>query len=353
MINIKRLASWLGIGVVIAHLFACQIRTTADGVVGEAVVTASEDNPVGQRSPVGADNSAAIWTDPTTSMEFVKAPKGCFMMGNPDYLKFRYQDQGPVHKVCLDEFYIGRYEVTVGEFRNFSEATGYQSEAGKDDFCYIYEGNMWRRTSYKNWRSHNFSQEINEPAVCLSWHDLQAFAAWLSSQPGGRTYRLPTEAEWEYAARAGSDSDRYWLDNPDLACDYANIHDQSYDREMESGEPGHNCDDGYARTAPVGSFTANGFGIYDMLGNVWEWTQDWYARDYYAASPTHNPPGPIYEASGQMPVGRGGSWANTDALYARAFYRVAVLGSSRFTYMGGRLVFSPEGQADSKSTVGE
>ncbi|MDT8288054.1 MAG: formylglycine-generating enzyme family protein, partial [Elusimicrobiales bacterium] len=225
-------------------------------------------------------------------------------------------DEGPVHEVCVDGFAIGKYEVTVGEFRRFVESSGYQTEAEQGDGCYVAENGKWKKKKGKSWRDPNFSQGDKEPAVCLSWNDSQAYIEWLNRQSGKR-YRLPTEAEWEYAARGGTSTARYWGGNPDQACGYANVHDQTSKRVNGFGWENHNCDDGYAATSPVGSFKPNGFGLYDMLGNVWEWNQDWFGSGYYGSSPRNNPTGP---SSGSGRVLRGGSWGSNPR-YARAAYR--------------------------------
>ena len=137
--------------------------------------------------------------------------------------------------------------------------------------------------------------------TCVSWNDAQAFVKWLK-QKEGKEYRLPTEAEWEYAARAGTQTARFWGDNPNQACGYANVADRTAKKNWTDWSI-HDCDDGYAETAPVGSFTANAFGLHDMLGNVWEWCQDWYGN---------YPAGAVIDLSGaaidSVRVIRGGSW---------------------------------------------
>ncbi|NCC24877.1 MAG: hypothetical protein EOM25_06725 [Deltaproteobacteria bacterium] len=215
------------------------------------------------------------WTEPLTNMEFVWVEGGCFKMGSNDGAS----DGKPVHEVCVDGFWMGKYEVTNAQFRRFR--SGHSS---KD-----YEG--------KNLNGND------QPVVHVSWEDAAAFARWLSDT-SAQTYRLPTEAEWEYAARAMTTTAGYWGENPDDACRYANVADLTAKRSWSNWAI-HNCDDGFAVSAPVGRFQPNAFGLHDMLGNVWEWCQDWYDSSYYANSPRNNPQGP---SGGSGRVFRGGAW---------------------------------------------
>jgi len=128
------------------------------------------------------------------------------------------------------------------------------------------------------------------PVTCVSFNDVEKFIAWLNRK-GSRKFRLPTEAEWEYACRGGTTTIRFWGDDPDDACAYANVADRTKDEDNRGWNPKHECSDGYFYTAPVGSFKANSFGLYDMLGNVWEWCSDRYGSDYYENSPVNNPQG--------------------------------------------------------------
>jgi formylglycine-generating enzyme required for sulfatase activity len=166
----------------------------------------------------------------------------------------------------------------------------------------------------KGYKGHNLNGD-HQPAVNVSWNDARAYAMWLTEKGGGR-FRLPTEAEWEYAARAGTETTRYWGDDSDKACRYANVADQSAKWEWSSWSI-HDCDDGYKVTAPVGSYQANGFALHDMLGNVWEWVNDWYNENAYLKAYKKNPQGSI---SGVRRVLRGGSWGNRPA-GVRADYR--------------------------------
>ncbi len=164
----------------------------------------------------------------------------------------------------------------------------------------------------------------------MSWNDAAAFAEWLSQQSGNR-FRLPTEAEWEYACRASSNTARFWGNDPNAACCYANVADQTAQKQFKF-PPMHECSDGYACASPVGSFRANAFGQYDMLGNVWEWCSDWYAD--YPIGQVLNPAGP---SSGSRRVGRGGGWISVGQ-GVRSAERHANDPTERENYLGFRLV---------------
>ena len=199
--------------------------------------------------------------------------------------------------------------VTVDEFRAFVAATGRDMQG-----CDTYDG-AWRHHAENNWESPGFAQTGSHPVTCASWNDAKAYAAWLSAKTGHR-YRLPSASEWEYAARAGGAAAQPWSEDGSGACASANVADQSAARRY----PGWSvfaCNDGYVQTSPVASFKANSFGLNDMLGNVFQWTEDCWNADYKGA--------PI-DGSARMDGNcaerelRGGSWFSTPA-YVRANYR--------------------------------
>lgn len=279
-------------------------------VLGASPVAAQKAaEPDRSRKPLTIEKT---WQDPTTGMEFVRVQGGCFDMGSPSGEKGRGPYEGPVHEVCLDGFYMGKYAVTNRQYRLF------KPEHNSGDY------------------EENSLNGDDQPAVEVSWEDATEYARWLSRK-AGKTFRLPTEAEWEYAARAGTKTARFWGDDPDDACHYANVYDKTSERVHKFDWPSHNCDDGFAVTAPAGTFQPNNFGLYDMLGNVWEWTQDWYGEDYYSISPRNNPQGP---SSGSIRVIRGGSWFN-DAWNVRSANRFRNSPDYRFINLGFRLVLSP------------
>ncbi|MFO1429370.1 MAG: SUMF1/EgtB/PvdO family nonheme iron enzyme [Candidatus Competibacteraceae bacterium] len=218
--------------------------------------------------------------------EMVEIPVGEFWMGSGDDDKEASGGEKPRHKVTITKpFAIGKYEVTFDEYNQFAYATGRPLPS---DYT-IGQVQEWGR----------------RPVVNVSWLDAVAYAEWLSRMTG-KPYRLPTEAEWEYAARGGSKSSRFWGDDPNQACQYANVADKSFRQAGFSGEI-FDCDDGQPIAAEVGSFKANRFGLYDMLGNVWEWVRDaWH--DNYEGAPVD---GSVWEGEQGGPrVVRGGSWGS-------------------------------------------
>jgi len=218
----------------------------------------------------GKQSDEITWQKDGAKMRLI--PAGEFSMGDHhgdvSWIKERAT---PVHTVYLDAFYIDKYEVTVGQYKKFIQATGHRAPD-------------WSDVS-------KYSPTDNHPIVYVSWEDAQAYCKWAGK-------RLPTEAEWEKAARGGLVGKRYpWGDEaPDAGGKYR----ASYD-------PGDDDADGYEYCAPVGSFPPNGYGLYDMAGNVWEWCSDWYDKNYYSSSPRNNPPGAA-GGSGSFRVVRGGSW---------------------------------------------
>ena len=200
-------------------------------------------------------------------------PPGTFKQGSaPDDPEAQPFEQ-PQHPVAIAyPFGIGVYEVTLGEFKEFVDATS-RKLAG----CSVYEGS-WTQRPDLGWSNVGYPQTSTHPVACVSWRDAREYAHWLSLKTG-QSYRLPSASEWEYAARAGSAAPRPWGANTELACDNANVADESAERRYP-GWKVHPCSDGYVYSAPVGLFAPNAFGLYDMLGNVFEWVQDCWHPDY-------------------------------------------------------------------------
>jgi formylglycine-generating enzyme required for sulfatase activity len=244
------------------------------------------------------------WTDPTTNMVFVWIPAGCFQMGSPESEEGRGSDEGPVHKVCVDGFWLGKYEVTRGQFSRFITATKYKTDAEKEGSSYGYKDGDWKKVKGYNWKNSGFEQNDSHPVISVSWNDAKEMAKWMSKN-SKYTFKLPTEAEWEYACRAGTQTSRFWGDDPDQACKYANVADKSAKKQFSNSSI-HNCTDGYVFTAPVGKFLDNPFQLSDMLGNVWEWCEDAYSSDAYKKHGSKNP----VISGGAGRVFRGGSWFN-------------------------------------------
>jgi formylglycine-generating enzyme required for sulfatase activity len=217
----------------------------------------------------------------------IAIPPGAFLMGSePDELVREYlhaddvTNERPRHAVRIGTWFsIGRTEVTRAQFAAFVKATGYEVATG----CEVWDPE--RGTHYdaeRGWEDAGFPQSVDDPVVCVSWTDAMRYARWLSGVTGAY-YRLPSESEWEYAARAGTSSARYWGEGRREACDHENVFDWTGVNDT-IGEPSTDtsfpCDDGFVFTAPVGSFAPNPWGLHDMLGNAAEWVEDCAAGAY-------------------------------------------------------------------------
>ncbi len=240
-----------------------------------------------------------------TGMVYIKGGK--FEMGTDTGMPF----EGPVHSVEISPFFIDEHEVTVADFEKFVTATGYQTEAEKFGWSGIFDfqTGQWTRGDGANWRfpeGNTFAAKPNEPVVQISWNDANQYAKWAGK-------RLPTEAEFEYAARGGLIQKEYaWGDDlkpgGKLLANW-----------WQGTFPTNNLiEDGFLSRAPVKSFPANGYGVYDLTGNVWEWCSDNFADDYYAKSEKRDPKGP---PTGEERVIRGGSFLCAENFCSN--YRVA------------------------------
>jgi formylglycine-generating enzyme required for sulfatase activity len=275
---------------------------------------------------------AKPFTDPATAMEFLPVAGGCFQMG--DTFGDGDKDEKPVHEVCVNDFSMAKYDVTVGDFRRFVTASGYTTEAEKKDGCAVWNGSKWEYGASNNWRNPGFDQDERHPVVCVSWNDAQAYVQWQAKE-SGKAYRLPTEAEWEYAARSGGKKYKYSWGNDAPS---GNIADESAKRQFPTWVVWNGYDDGYVYTSPVGTYKPNELGLYDMTGNAWQWLNDWYGEKYYDESSRNNPKGP---ATGERKVLRGGSWFGVPR-FVRASVRFRSDPANRFTNLGFRLVFPAE-----------
>ena len=207
----------------------------------------------------------------------------------------------PPHQTTIARpFAVAKHEVTRGEFEAFVGESGYGAGGG----CHVYTGRGSEAQAAKDWHDPGYPQTDRDPAACIAWEDAQAYVNWLSGKTG-KPYRLPSEAEWEYATRAETTTARYWGDDADDICVYANTADLTAQERYPQWTAG-NCGDGYVHTAPVGRFEANRFGLHDMLGNVREWVEDCW-HDGYTGAPAD---GTAWRAGGDCSrrVSRGGSW---------------------------------------------
>ena len=268
--------------------------------------------------------------------EMVVVPQGRFTMGapageEPENLPDPYRGHSaPQHLITIrHKFAIGKFDVTRDEYAQFVAVTNRPDSAS----CITLNASGTFIATNGNWHSPGFPQTGRDPVVCVGWDDAQAYASWLSAKTG-HVYRLPTEAEWEYAARAGTTTARYYSDNPAEICRYTNVGDLDY-IEQHPGDSGSNlpCHDGYAFTSPVGRFPPNQYGLYDMLGDVMDWTEDCWNINYSRA-PTDGAAWLTGDCSRR--VVRGGSW-DADLRVVRAAMRRGILTSKANTTFGFRV----------------
>ena len=248
-----------------------------------------------ERLITSTPKTGSDWKGPATGMEFVWVPEGCYEMGCGSWDGNCESDEKPVHEVCVGGFWIGKYEVTIGQWKKV----------------------MGNNPSY-------FKKGDKFPIEDVSWNDVKDFIKRLNQKNGGNKFRLPTEAEWEYAARSGGKPEKYAGGN--------NVEAVAWHWE-NSGDTTH----------PVGTKESNGLGIYDMSGNVWEWCEDIYSKDAYSKHQRNNP---IYTVGGSFRVVRGGGWTG----YVRSASRYSVGPVFRFHFIGFRLVRTPIGPKDGEIT---
>jgi formylglycine-generating enzyme required for sulfatase activity len=249
-------------------------------------------------------------------------PAGAFAMGSPDHEDARDSNEGPQRQVTIGRaFALGKVEVTVAQFAAFVQETGYDTGIT----CDIWLDGKWAERGGYSWQNPGFPQGGAHPAACLSWDDAKAYLAWLTAKTG-KTYRLPTEAEWEYAARAGAATTFHFGNDRNAYCRYGNGADQTARAEVPGAERWSvlACRDGHAYTAPVGSFAANAFGLYDTLGNVFEWVEDCW-NDSFAGAPMDGSAWVSGDCS--IRVQRGGAWG-----YPPDYLRTAVRGRQPHGY---------------------
>jgi formylglycine-generating enzyme required for sulfatase activity len=287
---------------------------------------------------------SALWALPQqqgpVTDNMVRINGGTFTMGSPANEPGRFGDEGPQHQVTVSSFDIGKNQVTVGEFRRFVEATGYRTDAEKGGGGWVWTGNDFEMILDANWKNPYFRQGDKHPVVLVSWNDAVQYCNWLSGQeglmlaymvsgtivtlnPNADGYRLPTEAEWEYACRAGTTT-------PFSTGDNITTNQANYDGNNPYN---NNAKGGYRRrTSPVESFAPNAWGLHDMHGNVNEWCWDLFGS--YSSRAQTDPTG---VSSGSLRVARGGSWLDYGEDLRSAF-RCGIDPNSQGSYIGFRLV---------------
>ena len=236
--------------------------------------------------------------------EMVVLPAGSFVMGSPEGERKRNVDEGPQREVTIAKpLAVSRHEVTWGEYKAFAIAT----ELDTQGRCWFLKDGEWLLNPERVRAKWAKRRTDRHPVVCVSWPEAVAYTEWLSAETGHR-YRLLSEAEWEYAARAGTTGSRFLGEDRNRVCDYANVADQSAGKAFPSWSVSK-CDDGHIFWAPVGSFKPNPFGLHDVLGNVWEWTADCW-NDSYVGAPSD---GSAWTESGncERRVLRGGAFSDT------------------------------------------
>lgn len=258
---------------------------------------------------------------------------GCFVMG--DRFGDGYPDEKPTHEVCVDNYYIGKYEVTLAAFRAFVADSAYVTDAEKGAGCYTLVDTQWKPRKDLNWRDPGFPQSDSSPVVCVSHNDALAYAKW-KSRKYRKAYRLPTEAEWEFASRDRGRNYRFTWGNREEP-PHGNIYDSSAHKNIGPIAALGNYHDGYVHTSPVARYAPNILGIHDLSGNAWEWVNDIYSARYYAASARTNPKGP---SSGSLRVIRGGSWYSKLSCL-RTSKRSKLPPSHSYTIAGFRLAMTP------------
>ncbi|QDT44933.1 Serine/threonine-protein kinase pkn1 [Gimesia alba] len=291
-------------------------------------------------------------------MHFALIPAGKFMMGsgkpaaeiarqfdsNPSY----FENERPQHEVQIEKpFYMGMHEVTIDDFKQFINMTGYKTDlersgrggAGWDDFSQKFKTGI----ADFNWAKTGWSKSNFHPVVNVSWNDAVSFCKWLSQREKAK-YRLPTEAEWEYACRAGTTSLFYYGNDPEAMAPFGNIWDKTASQQFRvnyANLKGISAEDNFAFTAPVGSFKANPWSLYDMHGNVMEWCSDWMGDEYYKTlngKVASDPQGP---ETGSDRVLRGGCWSFFPQ-HARAASRSKLAPSRSAHNVGFRVVLEIE-----------
>ncbi|MDZ4372813.1 MAG: formylglycine-generating enzyme family protein [Phenylobacterium sp.] len=273
--------------------------------------------------------SQAATQDCADCPDMVKVPAGTFFMGADTGEAGR--PEGPARQVVIPKpFAMGRFEVTNAQYAAFVAATGYAAPGP----CRTLLQGAFATSSAHDWKDPGLGRppQPDEPVVCVSWRDASAYAAWLSKRTG-RAYRLPTEAEWEYGARAGSAEAYPWGRDLEPACHHANLYDAAA-ASLTLGWDPLACSDGEKLLSTVGRYRANAFGLHDMIGNVWEWTQDCYIAPY-PASPTD---GRAVEAEGACDrrTVRGAAWM-TRGDRGRSSFRGRDPETARFSYFGFRV----------------
>ena len=305
-----------------------RIEATAEGYETKVEVVAHGHSPTSHRLVLVPTDD---FRDCEGCPEMVVIPAGVFRMGD-------LAGDGEPHEVRIaDRFALSKYETTVAQFRRFVLATGYRTDAEQDTergcFSSELEKNKWGWTARRSWQELEYPLEDEQPVVCVSWADARAYVRWL--RDGTRLpYRLPSEVEWEYAARARNETMYHFGDDEKLLCKYGNVADKTRWPDGRTFDNAAACLDGNVYTTIVGSYRPNAFGLHDVVGNVWEWMADcWNGSD--AGVPAD---GRAWETGDcKSHVVRGGSWSSTPEFLRRSASRLEITIGRRDSDVGFRV----------------
>jgi formylglycine-generating enzyme required for sulfatase activity len=339
--------------LLLALLGIClSMRLQGEGALSDAGAVTEEAFDYYQDGHAGSGRRLVLKMDlgNGVTMELVRVLAGRFEMGSPPSERDRLPDE-VLHSVEITrDFYLGKTEVTRGQFRAFVNDTGYKTEAetdgrwgwGYNESTGKVEGRKYGQPAGPmdeskpkySWKSTGFAQTDEHPVVNVTWNDATAFCRWLA-QRTGKTVRLPTEAEWEYACRAGSSARFYSGDDPEALVKVGNVADGTAKKKFPDWDSTVAAEDGYVFTSPSGKFLANRFGLYDMQGNAWEWCQDWYGpySDLGPKDPVREDP--LKQIPGR--VIRGGGFGKRTPQICSAAHRMAGAPSSRDLDLGFRI----------------
>ena len=310
----QRLRKW----VVAATLLA--------GATGIALYVWFAIPPGPEQKQTASALPGTVFKDCDKCPEMIVIPAGHFIQGTNATEMEPQVNEGPMRQVTIDyALAVSRYEITKAEFAFFATESGYLGEG-----CYIYNG-AWKMEDSRSWRSPGFDQEDNHPVTCISWNDAQSYVRWLTYKTD-RKYRLLSSSEWEYAARSG---DSEAIDSTRL-CESANVADRST-KTVYPGWEIFDCQDNFVHTAPIGSYRANAFGIYDLIGNVFEWVTDCW-NDNYDKAPLDGTAWVDGDCGHR--ILRGGSWF-TSPQYVRVAFRNRFEPDHRSSSFGFRVARLP------------
>jgi formylglycine-generating enzyme required for sulfatase activity len=320
----KRVVMWGSAGLVAVLAVLAGVYTLRHSPPS---VSAVPHEPIRGAAVRPAFSAGDVFRDCPTCPLMRVLPVGEFKQGSPAGEPEALPAEAPQHAVVVGyQLGAGVNEVTLSEFKEFIGATRREVTG-----CTTYDG-TWREHADRSWSDPGFPQTAQHPVACVSWQDATAYANWLSAKTG-QTYRLPSASEWEYAARSGSAAPRSWNANTAEACTKANVADEAAAKSFPGWQV-HACNDSYVYSAPVGSFAPNAFGLYDMLGNVFEWVQDCW-HDNYEGAPSDGSPWLSGDCTRREM--RGGSWFTKPA-FVRVAYRNRFADTYRSSSVGFRIV---------------